>query len=421
MTFDTFSSAWNVILLASFLFAVVIGAMVNKTNFCTMGAVSDWVNIGDQRRFKAWMLAIAVAVIGVAVFEWLGWVKADSAFPPYRSGTLIWGENIFGGLLFGIGMTLASGCGNKTLIRFGAGNLKSFFVLLVIGVIAYYMLNPLPNTDQTLYSLLFLPWAQYLRADLGISQDLGTLLAGSNGVKDMRLMIGLLLGCGLLFYVFKTKSFRKDNDNILSGSLIGLAVLGAWLVTSLVMVTADGELYSLRNYYNEWDFLANDGDIQPSLGAALSPQSYTFINPLGQALGYAAGGFGKAGLTFGIVAVLGIIFGSWLWATLTKGFRIEWFANRNDFIMHMIGAILMGFGGVLGMGCTIGQGITGVSTLALGSFITVVFIILGSAITMKTQYYKLVYEDEASLSKAIIAGLADLKLLPNSWRSLDKV
>ncbi len=113
-----------------------MGAVVNKTNFCTMGAVSDMVNIGDYGRFRAWLLAIAVALIGVVVLESFSLVNINAAFPPYRSGELIWAENLLGGLMFGIGMTLASGCGNKCLVRLGGGNLKSVFVILIIAVIA---------------------------------------------------------------------------------------------------------------------------------------------------------------------------------------------------------------------------------------------------------------------------------------------
>ena len=126
-------------------------------------------------------------------------------------------------------------------------------------------------------------------------------------------------------------------------------------------------------------------------------------------------------LTFGIMALLGVIVGSFLWALLSKSLRFEWFASIKDFVTHVIGGVLMGFGGVLALGCTIGQGITGVSTLAVGSFFALFAIVFGSAITMKIQYYKLVYEEEASFVKALVAGLADMKLLPNSLRKLDAV
>jgi len=421
MSFDNFVSAESYFIWGGFVIALIMGAVVNKTNFCTMGAVSDWVNMGDKGRFRAWLLAIAVALLGVVVLEYLGMVNATNAFPPYRGGQLIWAENLMGGLLFGIGMTLASGCGNKTLIRIGGGNLKSVMVLLVIGVIAYFMVNPFPGSDQTLFSVLFYPWIRPLAIDTGVAQDLGTLVAGSESAVSARLAIGLVLAAAVLFFVFKSEDFRKSFDNILGGLVVGLAVLGAWYLTSNVLIDADGEILSLSGYYEQWDMLADSEEGKPAAGASLSPQSYTFINPMGQTLGYAASGFSSALLTFGIMALLGVMAGSFLWSLINRNFRIEWFASVGDFVNHLVGAILMGFGGVLAMGCTIGQGITGISTLAVGSFITFIAIVLGSALTMKVQYYKMVYEDEASVFSALVTGMADLHLLPNSMRKHEAI
>jgi hypothetical protein len=421
MLFDSFASANSYLLWGTFLIALIMGAVANKTNFCTMGAVSDWVNMGDKGRFRAWMLAIAVAVIGVVILESLGMVDATSAFPPYRGGQLIWAENLLGGLAFGVGMTLASGCGNKTLIRIGGGNLKSVMVLLVISVIAYFMVNPFPGTDKTLFSVLFYPWIRPLAINTGASQDLGTLIGGTESAMMARLVIGLVLGAVVLFFVFKSADFRKSFDNILGGLIIGLAVLGAWYVSSNIHIDADGDTLSLLGYYNQWDMLSDSNAGKPAAGAALSPQSYTFINPMGQTLGYATSGFNSSLLTFGVMALLGVIAGSFLWSLINRSFRIEWFASFGDFVNHLVGAILMGFGGVLAMGCTIGQGITGVSTLAVGSFVTLISIILGSALTMKVQYYKMVYEDEASVFSALVTSLADMHLLPNSLRKHEAV
>jgi len=420
MTFENFFAAQSFFLWATFAIALLMGALVNKTNFCTMGAVSDMVNMGDLGRFRAWMLAIAVAIIGVIILEHFGKVAPAEAFPPYRGGTLLLAENLIGGLLFGIGMTLASGCGNKCLIRIGGGNLKSIMVMLIIGVIAWYMINPFPGSDQTLFTVLFYDWIRPLSIDVGASQDLGSLLDG-DAADTARLVIGGLIGVFLLWFVFKSADFRGSLDNILGGLAVGLAVLAAWYVTSNVQIDADGDLLSLGGYYAEWDMLADSDEGKPAQARPLSPQSFTFINPMGQTVGYAAQGFNRALLTFGVMAFVGVLAGSLLWSLLSRSFRFEWFSSVGDFMSHFIGAVLMGFGGVLAMGCTIGQGITGTSTLALGAFVTLGAIILGSALTMKVQYYKMVYEDEASLIKALVAGLADFNLLPNSLRKLDKV
>ncbi|MEJ1402653.1 MAG: YeeE/YedE thiosulfate transporter family protein, partial [Candidatus Sedimenticola sp. (ex Thyasira tokunagai)] len=172
MGFESFFEAQSTLLWATFTIALIMGAVVNKTNFCTMGAVSDMVNMSDMGRMRSWFLAIAVALIGVTVFETVGLANPGGSFPPYRVGQLMWADNILGGLLFGIGMTLASGCGNKMLIRIGGGNLKSIVVVLVVSVIAYFMTNPFPGTDQTLMSVLFSDWIGPLAINVGDSQDL---------------------------------------------------------------------------------------------------------------------------------------------------------------------------------------------------------------------------------------------------------
>ncbi len=421
MVFESFAESLSFFLWSTFILSVVLGAVVNKTNFCTMGAVSDMVNMSDFGRFRAWLLAIAVATIGVSVFEYMELVEVSDTFPPYRGNSLIYIENILGGILFGIGMTFASGCGNKTLIRIGGGNIKSIMVFIIIAIIAYYMTNPFPDSDKTLYSVLFYDWANPLAISLETKQDIGAMLGGSENTQPMRLVAGLVVASGMLFYIFKAADFRSNKDNILAGIAIGLIIVSAWYMSSNITVNAEDSHYSLGDYYAEWDMLAEDDEGKPATGRTLSPQSFTFINPIGQSFGYMKDNFNPALLTFGLVSVFGVIFGSLLWSLISKSFRVEWFVDLKDFLNHFLGAILMGFGGVLALGCTIGQGITGMSTLALGSILTFVSIIFGSALTLKIQYYKLVYEDEASFSKAFITALVDMKLLPASMRKLDNI
>ena len=421
MAFDNFASAQSFLLIAGFVIAFIMGAIVNKTHFCTMGAVSDWINMEHTGRFRAWGLAIGVALLGVVILEMLGLVNLNSSYPPYRNGQLIWAENLLGGILFGIGMTIAGGCGNKCLVRIGAGNLKSIVVFLIIGVVAYFMLNPFPGSDKTLYSVLFYPWLNPLAVNMGASQDLGSVLAGESNALMVRLIIGLVLGLFLVWLAFKSQDFRSSTDFAVGGIGVGLCVLAAWYVTSNIMVIVDEQPYPLTQYYGEWDMLAESDAGKPAIGAALGSQSFTFINPMGQAVGYAVGSFNSSLLTFGIMAFFGVMAGSLAWALVTRSFRIEWFASKSDFINHVLGATLMGVGGVLAMGCTVGQAITGISTLAIGSFIAFAGIVLGSALTMKVQFYQLMYEEESSFAKALITGLVDLRLLPESLRKLEKV
>ena len=424
MSFESFLSAQSFFLWSTFTIAFILGVVVNKTNFCTMGAVSDLVNMGDAGRLRAWILAATVALIGVMLLEALGRVDLSSTLPPYRGSEFQWGRYILGGLLFGIGMTFASGCGNKTLIRIGGGNIKSIFVFVVIAIIAYYMVDPFKELPATWYQTYFSSWLGEASISLSTPQDLGSIVGNWFNVEPltMRLIVGGIVAVIALRYIFGSADFRKSGDNIFAGVVIGLIVMLAWYVTSNVAVTTEDGSFSMTQFYGEWDMMMDSEAGKPKNGSTnLQAQSFTFISPIGQMFGYVGSSFSSAFMTFGVVSVLGVIFGSLLWSLVTRSFRIEWFNSFKDFYMHMIGAVLMGFGGVLGLGCTVGQGISGVSTLALGSFLVFISIVFGSAITMKIQYYQMVYEEDASFIKALLSSLVDMKLLPAGMRKLDAI
>jgi hypothetical protein len=381
------------VLLLIFIAAVVLGAVANKTNFCTMGAVSDWVNMGDLGRIRAWLLAIVVALVGVLALEWLGKLDLSSTFPPYRTSGFAWLRYALGGAMFGIGMTLGSGCGNKTLVRIGGGNLKSVVVLLIAAPLAYLM----AKTD--FYNDAFAGWINPTTVDLAArninSQELSTVVGGLAGIGptgSLHLLTGIVVALALLVFIFKSGDFRASFDNILGGLVVGLVVLAGWYITGGPM----GQ---------EWKEAATFLE-EPPFGVAV--QSFTFINPMADTLQYLLN-FKSIFITFGVMALVGVIAGSFLYSIVFRKFRIEWFVNFKDFAAHAVGGVLMGIGGVLSMGCTIGQAVTGVSTLALGSILTFVAIVFGSALTMKVQYYLL---DEQGFVRALRLGLSDLKLLP---------
>jgi len=391
------------VLLWAFGISIIMGAVANKTNFCTMGAISDWVNMGDMNRMRAWFLAIAIALFGVVIIEANQLASIAPSLPPYRSANFAWLRFIIGGLIFGIGMVYTSGCGKKTLVRIGGGNVKSIFVLLVAGFFAYLM------TKTAFYETLFHGWVTATSIDLtqfGIqSQDLGSVIAGITGSQDisqLRTIIGLLASAILAIIIFKSADFRSSYDDIFSGTVIGIAVIAAWYITGGPI----GE---------QWKETADFMDVVP-IGVA--SQSYTFINPMGDTFYYLMTPSNTSLISFGVAALAGVIAGSFIYSILTRSFRFEWFSSIGDFIKHTIGGVLIGTGGVLSMGCTIGQGVSGVSTLAMGSILTLASITLGAAMTMKIQYYKMVYENEATFSKCFVTALVDLKLLPASMRKL---
>ncbi|MGI9505890.1 MAG: YeeE/YedE thiosulfate transporter family protein, partial [Geminicoccaceae bacterium] len=134
-------SATSMVALAAFISGLVFGAVVQRTHFCTMGAIADLVLFGDGRRMRAWLLAIAVALVGSQLLAVAGIVDLAGSF--YRSSNILWLGALVGGLLFGFGMTLTGGCTSRNIVRLGAGNLKSLVVLLVMAVTAYMTMNGL--------------------------------------------------------------------------------------------------------------------------------------------------------------------------------------------------------------------------------------------------------------------------------------
>jgi uncharacterized protein len=361
-----------------FAIAAVMGAVANKTNFCTMGAVSDWVNMDDTGRMRAWVLAMAVALTGVIALEGIGVINLSGAtFPPYRSPNFAWSRYLVGGLLFGVGMVLASGCGNKTLVRVGSGNLKSLTVLIIAMIAAYFMLW------SALFEKAFLPWIQALSINLtqhGIAtQEVGSVITGLSGMQpsqSFNLVVAAIFAVGMLIFVFRSKDFRGNFDNILGGVVVGGAVIAGWYLTG----------GSLGQSWKEYADMATD------VPSRVQVQSFTFISPMGDSVRYLMNPGKFTLLNFGIMALTGVIIGSFIYALVTRSFRIEWFASVSDFVNHVIGAVLMGVGGVLSMGCTVGQAITGMSTLAIGSILTFIAIVAGAATTMKFQYWRMMQE-----------------------------
>lgn len=395
-------SAHHALLLYAFAGAFVLGAVAHKTNFCTMGAVSDWINLGNKARLWAWLVAIAVALLVTTVLQALGTVDMSATIPPYRTAAFAWLRYIVGGLLFGMGMTLAGGCGSKTLISIGGGSLKAVLVMVVAGAFAYLM------TKTAFYETLFHGWVGATTVDLnahGIrSQALPDLLAAVFGdTQSLQWLPGIVIGAVVLILAFRNAQFRKHPQHWIGGVSVGLIVAAAWYLTG-------GPLG--REVLEAVEWL----DEKP-LGVGV--QSYTFINPMGETLYYLTAPGNTNLITFGVAAVPGMVLGAASSALLTGRFSVAWFTNAVDFIKHMAGAALMGVGGVLAMGCSIGQGVTGVSTLALGSFLALGGIIFGAALTMKVQYYLMVYEDQANFAGAFLSSLVDMRLLPAWLRRLD--
>ena len=357
------------LLLAMATLGVVLGVAAAQTNFCTLGALSDWLNFADLRRLRAWGLAMAVAILGVAALRQFGVLDLATTFPSYRSASFAWARHFLGGAMFGVGMVLASGCVSKTLLRLGAGNLKSLVVLPAIAAGAYLM------NWTNLYASYFSPWLDGLRVDLaamgfagqGLDQLLSHDMPGNPWVSAAT---GSLIGATLIAWAMADREFRESRTTWLGAIIVGLVVVSGWWLSG----------GALGQQWREW---AEFSDAPP---LRMGVQSLTFVAPVGDAVRFLEGRLPWRAMSLGQAGIAGVLLGACAQALLTRQWRREWFRTKGDAVRHVVGGLLMGVGGVLAMGCTIGQGITGISTLALGSFVTVGAIALGAALTMRLQY-----------------------------------
>ncbi len=355
------------VLWASFGLAVVFGAIAQHTRFCTMGAVADIVSMGDWARMRQWLLAMAVAMLGFNGMVALGWVAAADTV--YAGSRVVWLSNLIGGLLFGVGMVLASGCGSKTLVRIGGGSLKSLVVFFVLAIAAYATLRGITavaRVNSVDKVLLALP----------VGQDLPSLAAywAGGARQTWALLLGGLLALALLIFVLARPEGRSG-ETWLAGLGIGSVIVAVWWVSGRLGFVPEHPVTL------ESTFLATNSRRMESL---------TFVAPLAYSIDWLIlfSDTSKV-LTVGIVTSAGVVAGAALVALFTGSFRWEGFRGSEDTANHIVGGALMGVGGVTAMGCTIGQGLSGVSTLALGSFVALGGILAGGWLGMRWQLWRL--------------------------------
>ena len=355
------------VLWAAFALSVAFGAIAQRTHFCTMGAIADIFSMGDWTRMRMWVLAIGVAIIGFNTMVWLGWVDASKTF--YVDARGVWLSAVVGGFLFGFGMVLASGCGSKTLVRIGGGSLKSLVVFLVLGLSAWATLRGVTG-------VLRVGTIDRIAVTLPTSQDLPSVLSHLLGMQKagMALLLGLLAGGACIAFAVSRPEGRQ-REVLFAGIGIGLIVVLAWVVSGRL-----GYLAENPDTLEE-TFLATNSHRMEAL---------SFVSPAAYTLDWLVM-FSDASqkLSIGIVSALGVASGSAVVALATRSFRWEGFRNAADTANHLVGAVLMGVGGVTALGCTIGQGLSGVSTLSITSAIAFAGIVCGAVASLKLQVWRL--------------------------------
>ncbi len=314
--------------LAGFLSGMACGYGIRRGKLCTFGAIEDWVAARDTRRLKVFALALIVAVAGTQALVVAG--SFDSHATTYVPAAIPILSVILGSVLFGIGMSLVGTCGFGCLVRLGGGDLRALVVLLVSGAVAYAALRGVLLD-------LRVEWLTSWQIPLpeGTRAELAALLGRYLGAHT-RVLVTIAVVAVLGLWVFTDHRLARTPRLVFGGVVLGLGVVAGWVTTGVMV--------------DEFDLPR--------------PQSLTFAGPIAKAL-FGLLGSAERLTDFAVASVFGVAAGAGLAAAGARQFRWEAFDDPREMRRHLAGAALMGFGGVTAGGCTIGQGLTAGSLLAL--------------------------------------------------------
>jgi len=365
MSLSEFQALGDWVLLGAFALSCLLGWTLHRTHFCTMGSISDVMHLGDWQRAHQWLIAIASSML---IVGWLNeWGLIDVQQAVSVSQRLLWLSLIVGGMLFGFGMVLASGCGAKVLVRMGTGNLKAWVVFLVMGLASF-------ATIKGITAVLRNATVDRLAWEANYPLTLPKFLEHWTGLGFSPVWVATALAL-LIFTVIALNANGRVAKNWGVGVWVGVMVGLAWLISG------------------HWGHVAEHPETLEQVFIKTNSnrmEAFTFVAPVAYTLDWLIY-FSDANntLSIGVCSVLGVVLGAHVSARLTQGLRWESFADADDLKRHVLGGVLMGVGGVTAMGCTFGQGLSALSVLSLGAFLALPAIVLGAVLAMKYQLWQL--------------------------------
>jgi uncharacterized membrane protein YedE/YeeE len=332
------------IALVAFGGGVLLGLAARVGRFCTLGAIEDVLYQGSDTRLRMWGLAIGFAGVAAFGMAMLGWFEIAANVYWLTPWSPL--ASVIGGLLFGYGMSIAGNCGHGALARFGGGDLRAFVIVLVMGISAYVMMSgPLAALRVTLTeaSSLSLQTRSYAE-----------LIARLTGAP--MLWAGLALSLAIMALALASRGFLARPRAVFWGGMVGLAIASGWAVTS---------------------YVATHGFLpQPVV-------SHTFSAPLGDTILYLMTASGGTAFSFGVASVFGVLAGAFAGSLIKGHFRWEACEDPRELRRQILGGVCMGFGGVIAVGCSVGQGMSAFSVLALSAPVTLAAIFAGAALGLK--------------------------------------
>jgi len=317
-----------------FLGGFAIGFVARQSNFCTLGAIEETYYGTERSRLRTWVLAVGVALAGTQALDLAGIIDLSKSF--YLTPELRLIGSVVGGMLFGLGMALVGTCAFGMLVRAGGGDMRSLVSIMMMGIVGYTTAN-----GVLAYFGLYVIIPSNIALENSATSSISDLMFGDSPAAHLGVVI--VLSVASIGWAVSSSRFLANKSAVVSGVVIGLVIVYGWWVTA---------------EYGQSGF------------ERVLFESYRFARPIGDTLMYVMT-FSGAAITFPIGGVLGVLCGAFIASRLNRSFRFEAFDDAREMRRHFGGASLMGVGSILALGCTIGQGMSGVSTLSVNSFVTV--------------------------------------------------
>jgi uncharacterized protein len=334
---------------AGVLIGAAFGAVLSATNYCVMGAISDWRTIGSFGRLGAVAVAAVTAILGSQLLDFLGVVDLSKSI--YLSPRINWAGALLGGLLFGIGMVYAGGCPSRGLVRASGGDLRAAMALAVMSIAAFATISGVLGRLRVAIEASSAVDAKLLSAN---SQSISAVfggISGSSSAAATAVAIAIVV-LPLLYFAIARAQVLSQPRNLLGGLAVGVLAICGWLATA---------------------FATDEFAKAPAQLASLS-----FVRPVADAIDWIERSTALGLPGFGAASVFGVLIGGFAANAWSGGLKLSGFADVRDACRHIFGAIAMGVGGVLALGCSIGQGVSGISTLSLQSLIACAAIVVGA-------------------------------------------
>ncbi len=356
------STIENSVIFGGFLIGFFFGGLSQSSRFCILGAISDYYLFQRTERLKLYLLVLVTAILGTQILIFNDFINASDSYFLKRPQPFM--SYIIGGLFFGFGMTLASGCTSRNLVKLGEGDLKALLVIITVGISSIATMKGIFSELRVNIPSIF----HFNESKLDIISIIASLSTDNRLI--IRALLIIICTCIISFFFLRLIFMNTFNKRLFFfGVCLGLTVVGGWYLTGVVGFISEHPDSLEAEYLN-----TNSRTLE----------SLSFVGPIGYLLDLLMNWSDNSKfISFGITCVIGTIFGSWISAKKNDQILISSFCSAKDFLHHLLGGILMGTGGVVAIGCTVGHGLSGLSVLFIGSIIVCISIFIGSIVGLK--------------------------------------